>query len=259
MPIRRLAVIALACAVLVQAGWIAAYHRATGGCFCWVTGSPDPPPQPDVVYRYILGASYPLGRFAGPNPIHLPNLHPIAAEWLGALTYAAINAFFWFDALFLLMTIVAFGSRVRMDRTRRRPYLAAPVPIRRRSLAIGVLTLLLAGLTAGALHRRAWIAHADRLARAAIAAERGEAALPAEIDLNPYGALGGYTAAELAGPYVFLSGQARERPTHVLDTFVAPMDWTSEARFESGARLVTSVHHGRRGWRVSLWRTEPRT
>lgn len=258
MPIRRLAVIALACAVLLQAGWIWAYHRATGGCFCWVTGTPNPPRQPDFVYRYIELVALPLGGAAGPVSIRLPGVSAIVAEWLGALAFAAVNAFFWFDALFLLMVGAMLIRRIRVRRGRRPFALAEPTPIRRRSVAVAAMVLLVAGLAGGALYRRGWLERADGLVHAAIAAERGEAALPPGVELHPFGLLvGDYTTADLEGPYVLLSGQAGNPPRHFLDTFVAPREWTSEVRFQSGVRLETNVWRMGGDWKVTLGRTFP--
>jgi hypothetical protein len=266
MPIRRLALIALFVTLLVQTGFIAAYHRATDGCFCWVTGTPNPPPQPDYVKRFIQVSAYPLGQVGGPNALYLPGAPRVAEVWAGALLYAGVNGFFWFDGLFMLMAGTVLLSRIRV---RRRPdssmprlgwiHLADPVRVRARWLVLGVLVLVVAGLAGGARYRRWWIGEAQRLAGLAILSERTGSRLPANLDLNPWGIFTDvYQADDLAGPFALLPNDECAVATGDLNSFVAPTEWVAEARFANGTRLEVIVWRGEDDWKVMLSQVEAR-
>jgi hypothetical protein len=254
MPLRRIARYALVLAVLIQAGFIAAYHRATDGCFCHITGFPDPPPQHEYAIRFIRTAALPLAQMSGPSAIYLPGASPQVASWTGALTYAGINGFFWFDGIFGVLAVLALLSRVRVGdkpEHRRLPRicLADPVLYRRRTVLVTGLVLAAVGLAAGATYRRWWEAKATRIAHAVIAAEWRGAALPAGVvmdDLSddPF-------PADVAGAYVL----QREPPRaghHFLDTFVPPPEWSAEAQFSSGSRLWINVQREGSAWSVYL-------
>ena len=119
MTPRRLALVALAFAVLVQTGMVLVYHRITDGCFCQVLRAPSPPIPPRFVIGFLQVASLPAVKLPFVNKIDLLGVwgpHSLAGSWAAMLTYAAINAVFWFTGAFALMKGIVLLGRIRSSR-----------------------------------------------------------------------------------------------------------------------------------------------
>lgn len=120
MTTRRITLIALVFAVLVQTGLVVIYHHVTDGCFCQTLRSPSVPIPPAFVVDFLEVASLPAEQF--PFVTRLDPLawgygrYPIAAGWAAMLAIAAINAVFWFAGAFALMKGIVLLGRIRGPR-----------------------------------------------------------------------------------------------------------------------------------------------
>jgi hypothetical protein len=142
MTQRHLWLGAVALAMLAQAGFVAAYHYSTSGCFCAITTSRPAPPA--FVVWIVLGGSAPLEQLLQGTEIQV-------GGWLATLVFAAVNAVFWAIGFFGLLNLIAFVCRVRLERTsgpKRRFRLLSLAAVRQRSIATGMLLLIIAGLGA---------------------------------------------------------------------------------------------------------------
>lgn len=253
MTYRRIALVSLVFALLVQAAFIAVYHWHTRGCFCRFTGMPSPRPLPDHLNWLLSISSLPLGRGVIPSELPLPGDFHTLESWAGALLYAGVNAFFWFDAVFLALTGVVLLCRLRVGRRAegRIPFhLAEPSRVRGRTVAAIPLVLLALGMAKGASMRTEWMTEARRALHASVQAVRTDAADPAGVELSMIVEPAEFRLSDLAGPYVLEEDPSRR--TRFLDRFVPPRGWSGLARFGGGARYEFIVYREQGEWHVSL-------
>ena len=254
MTTRRLAIIALGFALLVQAGFIATFHWQTNGALFYFTGSPSPRSLTDSVSWLLSISSLPLGRLSVPGSFPLPGASYRVETWVGLFVYAGINAFFWFDAIFFFLIGILLLLRVRIGTGQgaRRIYLAEKSAVRPWTVAAIPLALLAMAMASGAAHRRAWKAEAVRVLHASIESVRTEGEDPQGVNISMIVDPDSFAAADLGGRYVLEPRRNAPRAVFV-DRFVPPRSWRGMARFPSGSPYEFAVYRMDGMWEVDLY------
>lgn len=241
MTQRRLWLSAVVLAALVQAGFVAAYHHATSGCFCaMTTNSPEPPAF--VTWTVLLGMM-PLRQLLQGTSLQVDG-------WIPILFFAAANLVFWAAGFFALLHLVALPWRLRLEPasgTPRRIRLRGLAAVKPRWLAAGILLLMGAGLVFGAQYRRWWLSSAREAVHVAVGAVRaGEPyRRSGGHEVECYGACG---AEDFAGAFTL----KRFTGDHPLDRFVAPVEVSGRLDFAHGSRYMVYVYHKDGTWKVLL-------
>lgn len=251
---RRLAIIALAFALLVQAGFIATFHWQTNGALFYFSGSPSPRPLTDSVSWLLSISSLPLGRLSVPASFPLPGASYELETWAGLIVYAGVNAFFWFDVIFFFLIALVMLLRVRIG-TRpgaRRIYLAERSEVRPWALAAIPLALLGVGMMSGAVHRRGWKAEAERVLHASIESVRTDGEDPRGVNVSLIVDRNSFAPAQLAGRYVLEARRTGPRAIFA-DRFVPPRSWRGVARFPTGSPYEFAVYRTDGMWEVDLY------
>lgn len=254
MTTRRLAIIALGFALLVQAGFIATFYWQTNGSLFYFTGSPSPRSLTDSVSWLLSISSLPLGRAAVPASFPLPGASYEVETWVGLLVYAGINAFFWFDAIFFFLIGIVLLLRVRIGTGQgaRRLYLAERSAVRPWTVAAIPLALLAVAMASGAAHRRAWKAEAERVLHGSIESVRTAGEDPQGVNVSLVVGRESFAPADLAGRYVLEPHRRAPRALFV-DRFVPPRSWRGVARFPGGVPYEFAVYRRDGVWEVDLY------
>lgn len=244
MTQRRLWMSAVALATLVQAGFVAAYHYSTGGCFCAITTSAPAPPA-FVSWTFLAGAM-PLQQLLQGRGIQIGGL-------IGTLIFAAGNTVFWTVGFFAVLNLIALISRLRLDRTSgktRRLRLRSLAAVHPASMATGILLLIMAGLVFGAQYRRWWLSSAKEAVHVAVRSVRAG---------EPFRKSGRYDISCYdCQPEHFAGAFALKRygGGHPLDRFVAPTEVAGRLDFTGGSRYRVHVYRIDGLWTVMLGPTE---
>jgi hypothetical protein len=241
---RQLALVALAIAVAVQAAAVLTLGPLSDWCFCALTRIDPPPTPPPYVLRFVRLAFAP-------------------DDWvprgMGLPLALGFNLVVWFLAMLALLHGMALAARVRIRPLRgdapggRRMGLARREAVRPRHLwTIGVVLIAMA-LGAGAAYRRWWLAEAERVFAAAMAAASAGRPLPTGVRFAMYERrVGGSWPADPEPAYA-ATADPHQSGDHPLDAFVAPYTYGGTLRFASGAEYEFGVEREKDGWTVSLY------
>lgn len=241
MTQRRLWLSAVALAVLVQASFVAAYHRGTSGCFCAITTSrPEPPAF--VTWVFQVG-SMPLRQLIEGTEIQIGGLIP-------TLMFAALNSVFWTVGFVALLNLVALVCRLRFVRTsstNRRFRLHSLAVVKPGSKITGILLLVAAGLVFGAQYRLRWLSAAEEAVHVAVGSVRAGESFheSSRYDISCYDAC---RPEHFAGSFSL----KRYSGGHLLDLFVAPIEVAGTLEFARGSRYSVRVYHIDGVWKVIL-------
>lgn len=255
MTRRRIGLISLAFALLVQGAWAIAYHSVINGCCGGLLQVPQPPIALPHVLRFAQFAAQPLAALAGgPQAVLLPFATDAASDprsWSRILIFAATNAVFWFAAACLLLhgIVLLWRIRLRMGASGRRLRLADRAEVRPAWVAVGALLLLGLVLGAGAMHRRWWLSEAWRVLHASIDAARTGGGDPPAVALTLSGTPQALDPSKFAGNYA-RSVDPRTHGKHPLDVFAAPLLLTGMIQFPAGSRYEYSIQRQGGGWTV---------
>jgi uncharacterized membrane protein len=248
MTPRKLRWTAFAIALALQAGMVVAYGMATEWCFCAITQFPEPAIPPPFVIRFIRLATLPAHWLKRGLP--LPVLF-------------VLNLEVWFLALLALLHGLALAARVRFRADagappRRGIRLANREAVRPIHVALLAVPLLGAAMAGGAMHRRAWLAEAEQVFTATVAAASAGRPLPPNVELRMWDWRGDDMVEVTPEARFATRVDARISGDRFLDRFVTPYEYGGVVRFESGRRYYFSVdrHDGR--WSVGIDRSRPR-
>jgi hypothetical protein len=250
---RRIALLAWIGALAVQTGFVAAYHRMTDGCFCAISGLPEPDAPLHVVWFFEVAL---LPSFLlPPTPTLYIDRFPAVESWSPVLLLAALNSVPWFVAAFALLNAIVFVCRIRVEGSR--VVLLRRAEVRARWLVTALLLLTSVALGSGALYRRWWLASAERIVRETVAARShgsdvAYATTEYEDDDHPRA-----TPSDFAGPYLLVPTGTRRVGTGILDSFVPPFTWVAEARFTNGFRREFTVHRAGGSWKIDIMPAPP--
>jgi hypothetical protein len=245
---RHVALLAWLGALAVQVGMVAAYHRMTNGCFCAITGSPEPGAPLHVVW-FFEAASLPAVLFPQMPALYIARF-PAVESWSPVLLLAALNSLPWFVAVFALLNAIVFVCRIRVERSR--VVLLRRAEVRARWLATALLLLTSVALGSGVLYRRWWLASAERIVRETVAARSQGADVAYKVgeyedDDHPRG-----RPSDFTGPYLLVPTDTRRAGTGILDSFVPPFSWTAETRFTNGFRREFTVSRAGGSWEIHI-------
>jgi hypothetical protein len=243
MTARHLYWAAAATAFAVQTAMVVTYGTITGWCFCSADVTPSPPVPPLFVMRFLDAAVLPAAWMTRGLAVQLIFVQ---------------NVTIWFVAVLALLYGITLAARVRIHPAResrgRWIGLVGQEQVRLWQMLLLGCLLIGMGLAGGAMARRRWLAEAEQVFAATIAAASADRPLPAEVE--------DFSMYERRGEdYVRVSPEARfvmevdphESGDHFLDRFVAPYKYGGTVRFESGKRYDFGVYrHQEDGWGIWL-------
>jgi hypothetical protein len=248
MTPRTLCWTALAIALAMHAGMIVAYGMMTDWCFCAISGYPDFPVPPPFVLRFT-------------ELVLLPE------KWLTkALPVAGLlvlNLEVWFIALLALLHAMALAARVRFRPARggtpsgRRIWLAGREAVRPMHMVVLAGALLGAMMAGGAMYRRAWLAQAEQVFAATIAAASADRPLPAGVQFWMWEWRGDDMVDVKPDARYVVRVDPRVSGDWFLDRFVVPYSYGGVVRFDSGRAYYFDVHGNGNGWSVDVDRSLP--
>jgi len=250
MTARRLCWAAFAIALAVQAAMIVVDGSLSDWCFCAITeiGPPRVPPQ--FVLRFLEFARFPAV-WATRGLVGLGGL--------GALGGFGLEAFFvfgligWFVAFLALLNGMVLAARIRIriastGLNGRRMWLASRESVRPASILLLGALLIAGGMAGGVMARRRWLAEAEQVFAATMAAASTGRALPRHVEFWMVERRGREYVYVDPAPGFAIQADPHESGDHFLDRFVVPYTYGGLVRFPSGARYEFTVLRGKSGW-----------
>lgn len=240
MTPRKLRWTAFAIALAMQVAMVIVYGSMTDWCFCAILDSEPSRIPPPFVMRYLELATFPATR---------------VASGLGVEPLFVFSLIGWFVALWVLLNGMVFAARLRLRPVRdagreRHRWLAPRQTVRPIHLLLMGIVLIAAGMTVGARHRRAWLAEAERVFAATMAAASAGRPLAPGVQFSMYERRGDEYRSVAPEPAYVAEPDPHQSGDHPLDLFVAPYTYAGSLRFASGARYEFSVLREKNGWSV---------
>lgn len=243
MTPRTLRWTAFALALAMQIAMVVAYGMMTEWCFCAITAIPEPAIPPPFVMRFVQFAALP-------------------AEWiktsLALPIRLGLNLEVWFFALLALLHGMALAARVRLGPASggrlpgRQMRLADREAVRPVHLLVLAGALLCVAMAGGAMYRRAWLAEAEQVFAATIAAASADRPLPQGVQFWMWEWRGDDMVEVKPDARYMLRADARQSGDRFLDRFVVPYSYGGAVRFESGRAYYFTVFRQGDGWSVDV-------
>lgn len=238
---RQLCQAALAIALAVQIAWMLTYGAATEWCFCAITRHPSPPIPPPFVLRFLELAV-------------LPNALRVRGTGLHGVFVMSVAA--GFVAVLVLLHGMALAARIRLrpagGADGRRIRLAGAESVRPgQMLSIGCVLIGL-GMAGGAILRHRWLAEAEQVFAATMAAASADRPLPAGVQFWMSEWRGDDMVDVKPEARYMVRVDPRQSGDWFLDRFVVPYSYGGAVRFESGRRYYFDVFRDGNGWSVSV-------
>lgn len=239
MTPRTLRRLAFALALLVQTAMMLTYGAVTDGCFCSVTGAPTPPVPPDVALRLIETAVLPTA-WMEPG--------------MGLPVLFVLNLDAWFIGVLALLHGMVLALRVRIrgacrgaERDARWVWLADRERVPAWRMLLLACVFVSVGMSAGAMARERWLAEAEQVLAASIAAASAGQPMPAGVDFWMWEWRGHDMVDAKPEARYTLDPDRPRYETHFLDRFVVPYRYAGTLRFGSGQRYEFSVYRAEKG------------
>lgn len=229
---RHLRWIAITLTLAMNAGMIAVYGAITDWCFCAICGLPEPPVPPPYMIRFLEFAASPA---------------TLVMNGLGLGEIVILGLAGWFVAFLALLNVMALVARIRIrprreDAGGRLIRLAPAGAVRAAHMLLLAGVLAAAGMAAGALARRAWLADAEWVFRTTMSAAASGRQLPPGVELSMYDWVGDeMVRVTPAGRYT-VQVDPRVAGNHLPDRFVTPLSYGGTVRFSSGTRYTFTVY-----------------
>jgi hypothetical protein len=110
----------------------------------------------------------------------------------------------------------------------------------------------------GAMQRRAWLAEAEQVFAAAMAAASADRPLPTGVQFSMWEWRGDESVQAKPEARYAVRVDPRESGDWFLDRFVVPYHYGGLVRFESGRVYRFSVYRHEEGWGIHIDRSRPR-
>lgn len=229
---------ALSTALAMQVAMVIGYGFITDWCFCAITGSPSPPVPPPFLMRFLELATL-----------------PVTSSGLAVQPLFVFSVIGWFAVLLVLLEGMVLAARIRLRADRSalagdgwRLGLVSRKQVRVRHILPMVVLLIAAGAAGGMLARQRWLAKAERVFAASMAAASTGRPLPGDVEFSMVERRGEDYVYVDPAPGFAIEADPHQSGDHFLDRFVTPYAYGGWVRFPSGARYEFTVLRWRFGW-----------